>query len=310
MRTLIEFIIFPGFLFTAIVGMIVSWIDRKVTALVQWRQGPPFFQPLYDFVKLLGKEIIIPRAASKYVFLLTPFFAIASTTLVSVILWKAILNPAGPGGLFVGDLIVVIYLLAITPVAVILGASASGNPLAALAASREMKMFLSYELPFVLAILVSVLKLQTIKLGEIISYQQTQGVVFGDVSGIIAFIIFLLATQAKLGLVPFDAAEAEQEIAGGVFIEYSGVLLALHKLNRMMLLFVLPVFAVILFFGGIKFEGWSTLLGILKYVVVLVLIVLIRNTNPRVRIDQAMKFFWKNCLLFAVFAVLLAMIGY
>lgn len=307
MRLLFEFIIFPGFLFTAVIGMVASWIDRKVTARVQWRQGPPVFQPLYDFVKLLVKETVIPESANKPVFLLMPIFAIVSTTLASLILWKAIINPQT---LFVGDLIVVIYLMAITPIAVILGASASGNPLAALAASREMKLYLSYELPFIFSILVPIIKFNSIKLGEIISYQQASGIVFNSFSGAIAFIVFLLTIQAKLGLVPFDMAEAETELAGGVFIEYSGFPLAIHKLNRIMLLFVIPVFAVILFFGGMKFEGLSSLWGILKYVLVLVLIVLIRNTNPRVRIDQAVRFFWRPALIFSVFAALLAVIGY
>ncbi|MBI5573635.1 MAG: NADH-quinone oxidoreductase subunit H [Elusimicrobia bacterium] len=307
MKLLFDFIIFPGFIFTAAAGMIVSWIDRKVTARVQWRQGPPFFQPIYDFVKLLVKETLVPVSANATVFLLSPLFALASTTLTSVILWKAIINPQA---LFVGDLIVVIYLLAVTPIAVILGASASGNPIASLAASREMKLYLSYELPFIFSILVSVIKLQTIKLGEIILFQQSSGIILNSFSGVIAFVIFLLTIQAKLGLVPFDMAEAETEIAGGVFIEYSGVPLAIHKLNRIMLLFVIPVFTVILFFGGMKFEGLSSLWGILKYVLILVLIVLIRNTNPRVRIDQAVRFFWRTCLVFSVFAALLAVIGY
>jgi NADH-quinone oxidoreductase subunit H len=293
--------------FTAIIGMVVSWIDRKVTARVQWRQGPPFFQPFYDFVKLLNRETIIPNNANVPVFILAPFFAVASTSLVSLILWKSVLNPQM---LFVGDLIVVIYLLAITPISVILGASASGNPIASLAASREMKLYVSYELPFILSIIVLIIKLQTIKLGEIVSYQQTQGIILNSFSGIIAFIVFLITIQAKLGLVPFDMAEAETEIAGGVCIEYSGILLAFHKLNSMMLLFVIPFFAVILFFGGIKFEGMSVIWGILKYVLVLVLIILIRNTNPRVRIDQAMRFFWRSCLIFSIFAIILASIGY
>ena len=297
MKILFEFIVFPGFLFTAIAGMVFSWIDRKVTARVQWRQGPPIFQPLYDFVKLLIKETIVPASANSVIFLLSPLLAITSTTLASVILWKAIINPQS---LFVGDLIVVIYLLAVTPIAVILGASASGNPIASLAASREMKLYLAYELPFIFSILVSVIKLHTIKLGEIILSQQSSGIILNSFSGVLAFVIFLLTIQAKLGLVPFDMAEAETEIAGGVFIEYSGVPLAIHKLNRIMLLFIIPVFAAVLFFGG----------NFLSIIAVLVLIILIRNTNPRVRIDQAIRFFWRTCLIFSVFAVVLATIGY
>jgi len=297
MKLLFEFIVFPGFIFTAVAGMIFSWIDRKVTARVQWRQGPPFLQPFYDFVKLLLRETIVPKNANILLFLITPLLAIASTTLASVILWKAIISPQS---LFVGDLIVVIYLLAITPISVILGASSTGNPIASLAASREMKLYMSYELPFIFSILVPVMKLHTIKLGEIITAQQSSGVVFNSFSGAVAFIIFFLAVQAKLGLVPFDMAEAETELAGGVFIEYSGVPLAIHKLNRIMLLFVIPVFAAALFFGG----------NFLSIIAVLVLIILVRNTNPRVKIDQAVKFFWRSCLVFSVFAVALAMVGY
>lgn len=303
MKTLFEFIVFPGFVFTAVAGMLVSWIDRKVTARIQWRQGPPFLQPVYDFVKLLIKETIIPETANAPVFFLTPLVAVASTTLASVILWKSVFNPQS---LFAGDLIVVVYLLAITPVAVILGASSAGNPIASLAASREMKLYLAYELPFIFSILVPVIKLHTIKLGGIIIAQQSAGAVFNSFSGAIAFVVFLLAIQAKLGLVPFDVAEAETEIAGGVFIEYSGVPLAIHKLNRIMLLFIIPVLAVILFFGGMS----SPLNGLWKIVTVLVLIILIRNTNPRLRIDQAVKFFWRTCLIFSIFAVMLAFIGY
>src|SRR3989339_1095677 len=200
MKLLFEFIVFPGFIFTAVAGMIFSWIDRKVTARVQWRQGPPFLQPFYDFVKLLLRETIVPKNANILLFLITPLLAITSTTLASVILWKAIISPQS---LFVGDLIVVIYLLAITPISVILGASSTGNPIASLAASREMKLYMSYELPFIFSILVPVMKLHTIKLGEIITAQQSSGVVFNSFSGAVAFIIFFLAVQAKLGLVPF-----------------------------------------------------------------------------------------------------------
>src|SRR3989339_819941 len=302
MKLLFEFIVFPGFVFTAVFGMLVSWIDRKVTARIQWRQGPPFLQPYYDFQKLLIKETTIPETANTFTFLLSPLVAIISTTIVSLILWKTIFNPQS---LFVGDLIVVIYLLAITPIAVILGASSSGNPIASLAASREMNLFMSYELPFILSIIVPIIKLHTIRLGDIILYQQTSGMVINSISGIIAFAVFLIAIQAKLGLVPFDMAEAETEIAGGVFIEYSGMPLALHKLNRIMLLFIIPIFAIILFLGGM----YPLYIGLLKYLVILVIIILIRNTNPRVRIDQAIKFFWRSCMILSVLALILAMIG-
>ena len=81
----INLVVFPGFIFTAVVGLIASFIDRKVTARVQWRKGPPFLQPLYDFVKLLGKETIVPQGSSKLTFLLSPLIGLSALTVVSLL---------------------------------------------------------------------------------------------------------------------------------------------------------------------------------------------------------------------------------
>lgn len=304
---IIQFFVFPGFLFTASVGLIASWIDRKVTARVQWRKGPPLFQPLYDLVKLMGKESIVPMSGSKLTFLIAPLAGLATITLVSMLIWRALI---WPGESFVGDLIVVFYLMAIPSIALIISGAASANPLASLGTSREMKLILAYELPFILAILVPVIQSGgKIDLGELLIWQWNNGMVAGSWSGIIAFIVAILCMQAKLGLVPFDVAEAETEIISGLFTEYSGTPLAVHKLTRLMMLFVIPMFLVTIFMGGIIFCGWHILWGILKYVLLLVIIVLIRNTNPRVRIDQAVRFFWGPMTVLAILAVVLALLG-
>ncbi|MBA7482346.1 NADH-quinone oxidoreductase subunit 8 [subsurface metagenome] len=300
------FLIFPGFIFTAVVGLLASWIDRKVTARVQWRKGPPILQPLYDIVKLMGKETIVPEGGSRLTFLLSPLFGLAAVTIISTLLWRTIISP---GTTFVGDLIVILYLLTIPPLAVIIGGFASRNPLASLGASREMKLILAYELPFVLVAFIPVIKAGTIRIGEILSYQLNNGIAVSSLSGIIGFLVAILCMQAKLTLVPFDMPEAETEIMAGTYIEYSGVSLAVYKLTRAMMLFVLPMFLVTLFMGGIIFSGWHILWGILKYVLLLVIIVLIRNTAPRVRIDQAMKFFWGPMTGLAVLAIILALFG-
>jgi len=306
-KAIFYFVIFPGFLFTAVVGLLASWIDRKVTARVQWRVGPPWWQNFADFIKLLGKETIVPQGTSRATFLLAPIFGLAAVTIVSTLLWLTIINPAST---FIGDLIVVLYLLTIPAIAVIIGGFASRNPLASLGASREMKLILSYELPFILVCLIPVIQAGgTIRLGEIINYQINNGMILGSLSGGLAFIVAILCMQAKLTLAPFDIPEAEQEIMAGPYIEYSGPTLAVFKLTRQMMLFVVPMFLVVLFLGGIIFSGWHILWGILKYVILLVIIVLIRNTNPRVRIDQAVKFFWGPMTLLAIIAVLLALLG-
>lgn len=296
-----------GFFLSAVIGLLASWIDRKVTARVQYRVGPPLLQPLIDIIKLLGKETLIPEGASKIAFFMAPVLGIASVILISTLLWINVLDPAQG---FLGDVIVVLYLLAIPSLSIIMGGFASCNPLASIGASREMKLILSYELPFVLAILVAVIKSGfTIRIGDILFFQMHNGVFVGSWSGALALIVTLMCVQAKLALVPFDIPEAETEIVGGALIEYSGVGLAIYKLMKNMLLFVLPFFLMIMFMGGINFTGIHLLYSVLKYVGLVALITVIRNTNPRVRIDQAMRFFWGPMTLLALIAVALAFLG-
>jgi NADH-quinone oxidoreductase subunit H len=297
-------LIYPGFVFTLVVGCIASWIVRKVSALVQWRVGPPILQPFYDVAKLLGKEILMPEQAQPWIFIGAPLVGLSAVTLLSTILWRAALgHPA-----FVGDIIVVMYLMVIPSLALILGGSASASPHGALGSSREMKLVLGYELPLILALIIVFIKMMpaeqwqdVLSLGMI-----SQNTSVFSISGLIAFLAALFCVQAKLGFVPFDIAESETEIAGGLIIEYSGALLALWKVMQAMMLVALPMFLVMVFLGGF---GPNVIFGILKYVLVLVLIILIKNTNPRVRIDQAMKFFWFYCSIPIVVAVVLAVLG-
>ncbi|MFH1007001.1 MAG: complex I subunit 1 family protein [Candidatus Latescibacterota bacterium] len=302
---ILQTLVFPGLIFTAVIGLVTSWIDRKVTARVQMRVGPPFLQPFYDVVKLCIKETCVPAGGSKLLFLSAPLIGLAAAALTSTIIWRALL---WPNEAFVGDLVVVLYLLTMPAMAVVLGSFASRNPLASLGGSREMKLILSYELPFVLAILVPVIKTHSIRLGEILAAPAAASAP----SGVIALLVAILCMQAKLTLIPFDMPEAETELTGGAYIEYSGPPLAAFKLTKAMMLFTMPMFLVTLLCGGIDFGAGalSIGLGILKYVGLVVVIVLIRNTAPRVRIDQAVRFFWGPMTLAALLAVVLAFAGW
>ena len=303
--TLVVFILIA--IAVLILGMVTSWIDRKVTALVQARVGPPWFQPLADILKLLGKETLVPNGSGRMVFLTAPLLglagiAVAGTLLVHVMLW--------PDVGFLGDVVVLVYLLVIPAIALIIGASASGNTMAVVGASREMKLILGYELPYLIVIATVIAKSGfDLRLGEIINYQASSGAHLMSISGVIGFVVLLLATQAKLGLVPFDMPEAEQELMGGIITEYSGPPLAVIKLTKMMMLAVMPLFMVALLWGGIKLEGIAILWSLLKYLAIVVLIVLIRNTNPRVRIDQAVRFFWGPMTLLALVGLVLSFWG-
>lgn len=303
----IFYFLFFGFLLTAIIGLLASWIDRKVTAKVQYRVGPPLLQPLIDIVKLLGKETLIPAGSSKITFLMAPVIGLASVILVSTLLW---INNIYPAKSFLGDLIVVLYLLVIPSISIIIGGFASRNPLASLGASREMKLVLGYELPFILAVLVSVIKSgYTFKLGEILTFQAQNGAFVRSWSGTLALIVAIICMQAKLALVPFDIPEAETEIVGGPLIEYSGSGLAIYRLMKNMLMFTVPFFLIIVFIGGLRLDGIHLLYGGLQYIGLVALMTVIRNTNPRVRIDQAVKFFWGPMTIIAIIAIILALLG-
>ena len=302
MKILFNYLIFPGFLFSAVIGLLAGWVDRKVTARIQWRVGPPWYQNFVDIVKLLGKETILPQGA-RLTFLFAPYLGLLSLALVATILGVTI-NSIREG--FTGDLIVVLYLLVIPAISLIIGASSSGNPLASVGASREMKLVLGYELPFILAVIAVVIKSAgSIQFSSIIEHQLNHSSNIASFSGALAFVAAIFCMQAKLGFVPFDACEAEQEIMAGALIEYSGLPLAVFKLTKALLLYTMPLFLIILFWA--KTLNPFALAG--KYVAILVIIILIKNTNPRMRIDQALRFFWGPVTLLASASVVLALLG-
>jgi len=222
---------------------------------------------------------------------------------VATILGKAIISPSES---FIGDIIVVLYLLVIPAIALIVGASASRNPLASVGASREMKLVLGYELPFILSIIAVIVKsVGSIQIGSILNHQFNFGSHIASPSGVLAFIVAIFCMQAKLGFVPFDASEAEQEIMAGTLIEYSGLPLAVFKLTKAFLLYTLPLLLIVLFWAKDLSPSFLTV----KYIALLVVIILIKNTNPRLRIDQALKFFWGPVTLLAIIAIILALLG-
>jgi len=296
-------VIFPGFVFTTLIGMASSWIDRKVSARLQWRVGPPWYQPIADIVKLMGKETVIVEGAGRFTFLSAPYIGFAAVVLVSTMIWMASIMPQIG---FVGDLIVILYLLYIPSLAMIVGGSASRNPYSALGASREMKLMLAYELSFLIAVFTLVVNNGGIvSLGGMVAYQQAHGpMVSQGLSNIIALVVALVYVPAKLGIGPFDIPEAECELIAGPYTEYSGSPLAAFKLTKMMLLCALPVLVVTLFATS-AWTPWA----ILWYVLILVFVILIKNTNPRLRIDQALRFFWGPMLVLSLVGIVLAAVG-
>lgn len=306
--SLFYFFIFPGLLFTAVTGAFLSWFDRKITARVQFRKGPPLLQPFYDFFKLLlVKETILPKYGSPAIFLMAPVFGVIGAVLAGIFILLPLFNITTG---FKGDLLVIFYLLTIPSFSYITGSLASGNPLAAVGGSREMKLILSYELTFLLFIAGIIMKCsQQFDLYTIINTQQTGSPFIASISGVLLFVVGIFCIQAKLAMVPFDMPEAEAEITEGIFIEYSGPPYALIKLTKYIMIFILPALLVALLMNGFNLQGINILWAVLKVLLVVLLLTLIRNTNPRIKIKQAMSFFmiWMN--LIAVIALVLIAFG-
>jgi len=299
-------LIFPGLLFTSVLGLVVGWVDRKVSARFQFRVGPPFLQNFNDFFKLLGKETMIVKDGLHSLFILAPFVSFGMLVLVSAMIGVALFYGLGFGG----DLIVVMYLLMIYSVMVVLGGAATGNVYSSLGAGREIKLLLADELAFIFVCLVPIIKAgYELQLDKILAFQAAEGAFIGSVSGFLAFIIGLLCIQAKMTLPPFHIPEAETELVEGPFMEYSGPPLAFWKLNHLIMYVTFPFLLILLLLGGFNLSGWGILWAVLKYLLIVVLMIIIKNTNPRIRIDTALNFFWKYATPIGLVALILAVLG-
>ena len=309
-------LIFPGFLFCGMVGMLLAGIDRKLVAKMQKRVGPPIEQPYYDFFKLCGKETIIPAAAHRGMFLFAPLLGL--TALVVLQLFVPIYNYAPFAKLGeVADIIVILYLLLIPAVSSILGAAASGSPYAGVGLSREMVTVISCELPLVL-VLLAVGKAAggdsiTFSMTEISAFQTANGSLITKASMIPAAIAFLMIIPGETGNHPFDAAEAETEICEGLLCEYSGAPLAVYKLTHSIKLFTMTSLFTALFLGGIGtgiVAVDALILIAISIVLTAVCVSFVHAVTARLRIEQLFKYYWTVVTGLALISLVLAWFGY
>jgi formate hydrogenlyase subunit 4 len=331
LRYLAYILIFPGFLFCFLAGLLLCGIDRKLVARMQKRIGPPILQPFYDFFKLLGKETIVPAAANRTVFLLAPLVGLAAQVVLQLFIPVFQFN-AFRG---VADVIVILYLLLIPALSVILGAASSGSPYAGVGLSREMVTILAVELPLVLVLLAVARTVGNamgtglcFSLTDIVNYQIANGSLLTRLSMLPAAAAMLLIIPGETGSHPFDAAEAETEICEGMLAEYSGAPLAVYKLSHAVKLLTMTSLFVALFLGGIGggvmhlLAGMSPAaagaLGLLLEILILfvlcallvaVCVSLIHAVTARLRIEQLFKYYWTVVTGLAVISVVLAWYG-
>ena len=305
---ILRILFFPGLLFVAVGGLLLSGIDRKVLSRMQRRVGPPIVQPFYDFFKLMGKETIIPHHANRTVYLWAPVVGMVS--LAVTMLFIPICGFSAFSG--TADLLVVLYLLTIPAVCLIVGGSASGSPFAGVGISREMVAMMSYELPLVLVLLSVARQVGSLSLQDIAAYQAANGCLLFHWSMIPAALALLLVIPAEAGCHPFDVAEAETEICEGPLAEYSGAPLGVFKLNHAMKLFVLTALFCALFLGGIT-SGIAPVDVLIVFalcaVVMIVCVTLLHGICARLRVEQVFKFYWTGVTGLALVSLILAWFG-
>ena len=261
-------------------------IMRKLRAVIHSRTGPPVTQPYWDLLKLLGKEDL--RSIGGIVYASLPAITLGSALLLATLIPLGTAAPLAFGG----DMIVVIYVAAMSGVLIMLGGFASASPYAFIGSSREMMMLLSVEPILAIALSVGAFKAKTLAVGGIVDWQVQNG---PSISMAIAGVAFFLALQAVAGKLPFDIAEADQEIMGGPLVEQSGPRLALLRWAVWVKQLVLVILLVEVFlpWPHVGISLIDLVLTIVKVLVVLVLVCVIDVVNPRLRIDQAMGYYMR-----------------
>ena len=295
-----------------VVVMYLTLLERKFASRLQSRIGPQragwpigYLQPIADAVKLLVKEDVIPQVADQKVFNLGPIVVLLPVLLVFAVI------PYGDN-LILADLnIGVLYILAIsslTLLGIFMAAWGSKNKYAVLSGMRAVNQMISYEVPLVLSCLVPVILAGSMKLSDIVMFQEKVWFIFYPVLGQLAFIVFLISALAEANRMPFDITEAESELVAGFMVEYSGMKFAFFFLAEYAHMLAVSFIATILFLGG--WGGPILPAGVwlaLKVLFMFLFILWIRWSLVRIRLDQILSFSWK--VLFPVSLIVLLLAG-
>ncbi len=294
------------------VAMIV-WLDRRVWAFVQKRQGPnvvgPFglLQSLADALKYIFKEIIIPASSNKIIFILAPII----TMTLALIAWAVI--PFGEDQVLANINVGILYIFAISSLGVygiIMGGWASNSKYPFLGSIRSAAQMVSYEVSIGIIIINVLLCVGSLNLSDIVLAQQN---IWFIIPLFPMFVIFFISALAETNRPPFDLPEAEAELVAGYQTEYSGMMYAMFWLGEYANILLMCALGSILFLGGwlspIDLYPFNLIPGaiwlILKILLLFILFALVKAVVPRYRYDQLMRLGWKIFLPFSLTYVVL-----
>ena len=294
------------------VAMIV-WLDRRVWAFVQKRQGPnvvgPFglLQSLADALKYIFKEIIIPASSNKVIFILAPII----TMTLALIAWAVI--PFGVEQVLADINVGILYIFAVSSLGVygiIMGGWASNSKYPFLGAIRSAAQMVSYEVSIGIIIINVLLCVGSLNLNDIVVAQKEMWFVIPLFP---MFVIFFISALAETNRPPFDLPEAEAELVAGYQTEYSGMMYAMFWLGEYANILLMCALGSILFLGGwlspIDLYPFNLIPGalwlIFKILFLFILFALVKAIVPRYRYDQLMRLGWKIFLPLSLFWVIL-----
>ena len=280
---------------------LIVWLDRRVWAFVQKRQGPnvvgPFglLQSLADALKYIFKEIIIPSSSNKVIFILAPIV----TMTLALIAWAVI--PFSATQVLADINVGILYLFAVSSLGVygiIMGGWASNSKYPFLGAIRSAAQMVSYEVSIGVIIINVLLCVGSLNLNDIVIAQQNMWFIIPLFP---MFIIFFISALAETNRPPFDLPEAEAELVAGYQTEYSGMMYAMFWLGEYANILLMCAMGAILFLGGwmspIELYPFTLVPGaiwlILKILFLFILFALVKAIVPRYRYDQLMRLGWK-----------------
>ncbi len=282
-----------------VIDIFLVWLERKVVARFQDRIGPnrlgPFglIQPFADIIKLLIKEDITPANADKVVYNLAPMLSMMSV----LILWAII--PLAPTIFGVDLNVAALYIIAagaIGTLSIIMAGWSSNNKFALLGAFRQVAVMVSFEIPMVASLLIPTVLAGSMGMNAIIKAQDIWFFILSPLGAL----IFLIAAIAELGRAPFDMGEAESELISGYNVEYSGMKFGMFYAGELLHAFTFGGFWGILFFGGYRFFGLEHVSPFLSIPILLFkavigywIIMWVKYTMMRIRIDHMLAFNWK-----------------
>jgi NADH-quinone oxidoreductase subunit H len=289
MRQLFALFVFPGFAFLLVCAWFFDWLDRRVLARLQGRVGPPWYQPVADFLKLMAKEDMLPEGADARIAAFLPILSLAA------VLTAGFYVPvAGRGGCqFEGDLIVILFLLSIPALAYFLAGWVSIGVYSILGGNRSLLQYFSYEVPFLMALSGPAILADSWCLGEIAARQAVAG--WGLLQQPLGFLLALVGLIGKLKRDPLDIPKAKSEVVAGPLTEFSGRKLALWHL-AMDMQTVVGIFLIInTFVGGASAWGVvpTSLIFAGKAILMMVLLSIVSALYARLRIDQLATLGWR-----------------